>query len=76
MEAFEEWLRDHGIEIAGQAMTGSGNMLLYRLRLVDAYSFDVAFPAETLVDRPQDAIEQVEAKLAEHAEDRWRASIG
>ena len=76
MERFEEWLREHAIEVAGQAMTGSGNMLLYRLRLVDAFEFDVAFPAETLVERPQEAIEQVETKLAEHAEQRWRASIG
>lgn len=76
MERFEEWLREHGIEVAGQAMTGSGNMLLYRLRLVDAFEFDVAFPAETLIERPQDAIDQVEARLADHAADRWRASIG
>lgn len=76
MEHFEDWLREHGIEVAGQAMTGSGNMLLYRLRLVDRYEFQVAFPAETLIERPQEAIEQVQGKLAEHDEARWRASIG
>jgi hypothetical protein len=76
MDRFDEWLREQGIEVAGQAMTGSGNMLLYRLRLVDGHEFDVSFPAETLMERPSEAIARVQEALSAHEEERWRARIG
>ena len=76
MERFEDWLREQNIEVAGQAMTGSGNMLLYRLRLLDAYEFDVSFPAETLIERPDEVIARVQESLAQHEEELWRARTG
>jgi hypothetical protein len=59
VERFEAWLAEQGIGIAGQYATGSGDMLRYRLRLTDGYEFEVAIKGETLVERPDEAIEQV-----------------
>ena len=70
----QEWLRQQGIEVTGQMMTGSGNMLRYRLRLIDGFELDLVIEAETLFERPQLAIDEVEAKIARHEEERWRTS--
>jgi hypothetical protein len=59
MERFEAWLAEQGIGIAGQYSTGSGDMLRYRLRLDDGYEFEVSIRGETLLERPDEAIEQV-----------------
>jgi hypothetical protein len=59
LERFEAWLAEQGIAIAGQYSTGSGDMLRYRLRLTDGYEFEVAIRGETLLERPDEAIEQV-----------------
>lgn len=59
MERFEAWLAEQGIGIAGQYATGSGDMLRYRLKLTDGYEFEVAISGETLMERPDQAIEQV-----------------
>ena len=59
MERFEAWLAEQGISIAGQYSTGSGDMLRYRLHLTDGYEFEVAIHGETLMERPDEAIEQV-----------------
>ena len=63
LEHFEAWLSEQGIGIAGQYSTGSGDMLRYRLRLTDGYEFEVAIRGETLVERPDEAIEQVRAAM-------------
>src|SRR4051812_50217226 len=59
MERFEAWLTEQGIGIAGQYATGSGDMLRYRLRLTDGYEFEDAIKGETLVEPPDEAIEQL-----------------
>jgi hypothetical protein len=60
---FEAWLAEEGIAIAGQYATGSGDMLRYRLRLTDGYEFEIAIQGQTLVERPDEAIEQVRAAI-------------
>jgi hypothetical protein len=60
LKRFEAWLAEQGIAIAGQYSTGSGDMLRYRLRLTDGYEFEVAVRGETLLERPDEAIEQVQ----------------
>ena len=62
---FEAWLSGHDITIAGQYSTGSGDMLRYRLRLTDGYEFEVAIRGETLLEQPDEAIEQVRAAIEE-----------
>ncbi|HLF79125.1 MAG TPA: hypothetical protein VJB57_16715 [Dehalococcoidia bacterium] len=66
MEQLEAWLHDNGIEIAGQVMTGSGDMVRLRLRLPDGAELDIAFSGSILIERPNDAIEAVRQRIAEH----------
>ena len=66
MERFESWLAEHGITVAGQFATGSGNMVRYRLRLLDGAELDIALEAEMLAERPEAAIEQVESLIERH----------
>jgi hypothetical protein len=63
LDRFEAWLAEQGISIAGQYSTGSGDMLRYRLKLTDGYEFEVAIRGETLLERPEDAIEQVRVEI-------------
>jgi hypothetical protein len=67
VEQFEAWLADHGLIIVEQHAIGSGDMLRFRLRLLDGAEFDVAFSAEALVMRSHEAIAQVDAVLREHS---------
>jgi hypothetical protein len=64
LERFEAWLAEQGIGIAGQYATGSGDMLRYRLKLADGYEFEVAIKGETLMERPEEAIEAVREAMA------------
>jgi hypothetical protein len=66
MEQFEAWLADKGIAVAGQFATGSGSMVRLRLKLLDGAEIDLVVAAETLAERPEEAIRQVENLLARH----------
>jgi hypothetical protein len=70
MEHFEGWLTEHGVAVVGQFATGSGNMVRYRLKLLDGAELDLALEAETLVERPERAIEQVEGMIERHEQER------
>jgi hypothetical protein len=70
VERFESWLADHGIAVAGQFATGSGNMVRYRLRLLDGVELDLALEADVLAERPEVAIQQLEALIERHEEER------
>jgi hypothetical protein len=74
LERFEAWLAEQGIGIAGQYSTGSGDMLRYRLRLTDGYEFEVAIRGETLIERPDEAIEQVREALAQRSAGNGRSN--
>ena len=63
MERFEAWLSEHDIGVLGQYSTGSGDMLRFRLRLPDGYEFDIALRGEALLERPEEAIEQVRSEI-------------
>lgn len=66
MEQLEAWLQERGIEIVGQVMTGSGDMLSIRLRLPDGAELDVAIHGFTMLEHPNDAIEMVRRRIADH----------
>jgi hypothetical protein len=66
VEQLEAWLHDHDIEITGQVMTGSGDMVRLRLRLTDGAELDIAFSGAILIEHPNDAIEAVRQRIAEH----------
>ena len=66
MEQFEAWLQERGIEITGQVMTGSGDMLRLRLRLPDGAELDVAIPGTIMLERPYEAIELVRQRIESH----------
>jgi hypothetical protein len=66
VEQFEAWLQEQGIEITGQVMTGSGDMLRLRLRLPDGAELDVAFSGTIMVERPYEAIELVRQRIEGH----------
>lgn len=66
VEQFEAWLHEHGIEITGQVMTGSGDMLRLRLRLPDGAELDFAIPGAIMVERPYEAIELVRQRIESH----------
>lgn len=66
MEQFEAWLQEHGIEITGQVMTGSGDMLRLRLRLPDGAEIDFAIPGTIMLERPYEAIELVRQRIESH----------
>ncbi len=72
MEPFEAMLREHDIAIVGQVATGSGQMLRLRLRSFDGIELEAAFAAETLVQRPEEALREVAAMF----EQRRRAQNG
>ena len=63
VDRFEALLRERGIEIAGQAATGSGNMLRFRLRALDGTELEVAFSAESLLERPEEALASIETMI-------------
>jgi hypothetical protein len=65
MERFEEFLREQGITLVGQAATGSGNMLRMRLRLTNGEEVELALDAEVLLERPEEAIRLVEDLIRE-----------
>jgi hypothetical protein len=65
MERFEAWLNEQDISIVGQFATGENGMLRYHLRLLSGDEIDVAFTGETLLERPDDAIEQVRRAIEE-----------
>jgi hypothetical protein len=66
VEQLEAWLQEHGVEIAGQVMTGSGDMLRLRLRLPDGAELDIAISGFTLLEHPNQAIEAVRQRIADH----------
>ena len=66
VEQFEAWLHEHGIEITGQVMTGSGDMLRLRLRLPDGAELDVAISGAIMAERPYEAIELVRQRIESH----------
>jgi hypothetical protein len=66
VEQLEAWLAEHGIGIAGQVMTGSGDLLRLRLRLPDGAELDIAISGTTLLERPYEAIEAVRKRIEEH----------
>ena len=70
MEQFEGWLKEHDVVITGQAATGSGDVVVYQLRLVDGYEFTVNFSLSELVERPERAIDQVRITIDGHTRDR------
>jgi hypothetical protein len=74
VDRFEDWLKEQGIEITGQAATGSGDLVRYQLRLLDGSELDVAFSATTLVERPQDAISLVERMIEDLERDQRRGN--
>ena len=74
LERFEAWLAEEGIGVAGQYSTGSGDMLRYRLRLTDGYEFEVAIRGETLIERPDEAIEQVKDAIERRAAGNGRSN--
>ena len=60
MDRFEAALVDIGVAVVSQVATGSGSMVLYRLRVIETgLEFDLALPLETLVERPDQAADQV-----------------
>ena len=70
MERFEGWLADHGIAVIGQFATGSGNMVRYRLKLLDGAELDLGIEAELLMERPERAIERVESLVEQHEQEK------
>ncbi len=66
VEQLEAWLEEHNITIAGQVMTGSGDMLRLRLRLPDGAEIDVAISGATMMERPSEVIEHVRRSIEDH----------
>ena len=70
MEQFEAWLAAQGIAVVGRFATGSGSMVRLRLKLLDGAEVDLAIAAETLAERPDEAIREAETLIAQHEEQK------
>jgi len=70
VERFEAWLKENGIAVLGQMASGSGNLLRYQLRLLDGWELAVAFPAEVLLEKPEEAIQLVKSRIDTHSRDK------
>jgi hypothetical protein len=66
VEQLEAWLAEQGITVVWQVLTGSGDMLRYRLRLPDGAEIEVAFPGATLAERPYEVIDLMRRRIESH----------